>query len=200
MVPAASPTRLTARRTRFPVNGKSSAGSMERDRMTTPLIPEVLVVDALDGELEHLLSTCGIRTTRATAAELAALAQPGAQQPDVVLVDTRRVRAIPSSMAVVKRQHPAIGFIVVASESDPAFLLEAMRAGATEFLQEPITAVALDQAVSRFVAHRASPATKGQVFAFVGAKGGVGTTTTAVNVATVLAKLSKSSSLLIDLH
>jgi len=94
--------------------------------MTTPLIPEVLVVDALDGELEHLLSTCGIRTTRATAAELAALAQPGAQQPDVVLVDTRRVRAIPSSMAVVKRQHPAIGFIVVASESDPAFLLEAI--------------------------------------------------------------------------
>jgi pilus assembly protein CpaE len=40
----------------------------------------------------------------------------------------------------------------------------------------------------------------GPVFAFVGAKGGVGTTTMAVNVATVLTKLSKSPALLVDLH
>src|SRR5688572_108807 len=42
--------------------------------------------------------------------------------------------------------------------------------------------------------------TSGPVFAFVGAKGGVGTTTTAVNVATALAKLSPGGSLFIDLH
>ena len=40
----------------------------------------------------------------------------------------------------------------------------------------------------------------GQVFAFVGAKGGVGTTTVAVNVATALAKRRKRATLLIDLH
>ena len=39
-----------------------------------------------------------------------------------------------------------------------------------------------------------------QVFAFIGAKGGVGTTTTAVNVATALTKLSKGPTLLVDLH
>ena len=38
------------------------------------------------------------------------------------------------------------------------------------------------------------------MFAFVGAKGGVGTTTMAVNVATALAKLSPAGALLIDLH
>jgi pilus assembly protein CpaE len=38
------------------------------------------------------------------------------------------------------------------------------------------------------------------VFAFVGAKGGVGTTTTAVNVATTLAKLGPGRALMIDLH
>jgi pilus assembly protein CpaE len=38
------------------------------------------------------------------------------------------------------------------------------------------------------------------VFAFVGAKGGVGTTTVAVNTAAALAKLSRSRVLLIDLH
>jgi pilus assembly protein CpaE len=102
-------------------------------------------------------------------------------------------------MAAVKRQHPATGFLVVASQSDPAVLLEAMRAGATEFLQEPITQAALEQAISRLVAHRASAST-GEIFAFVGAKGGVGTTTTAVNVATALAKVAPSQTLFADLH
>ena len=75
-----------------------------------------------------------------------------------------------------------------------------MRAGANEFLQEPLTAAALGQAISRLLAHRATPAGRGEVFAFVGAKGGVGTTTAAVNVATALAKLAPSQTLLVDLH
>ena len=40
----------------------------------------------------------------------------------------------------------------------------------------------------------------GKTYAFVGAKGGVGTTTVAVNVATALAKLDPKSTLFIDLH
>ena len=40
----------------------------------------------------------------------------------------------------------------------------------------------------------------GQVIAFLGGKGGVGTTTLAVNVATAMAKSAPSSTLLIDLH
>jgi pilus assembly protein CpaE len=168
--------------------------------MTTRLVPEVLVVDPLDRQLEQLLGACGMRTTRASAAELAALVHPAAQKPHVVVVDTRGARAIPPSMAAVKRQHPEVGFLVVASESDPAILLEAMRAGANEFLQEPITSSALEQAISRLVAHRTTPAAAGEVFAFVGAKGGVGTTTAAVNVATALAKVAPSQTLFADLH
>jgi pilus assembly protein CpaE len=168
--------------------------------MTTSLVTEVLVVDPLDRELEQLLSASGMRTTRASAAELAALVNTAANPPHVVVVDTRGARAIPPSMAAVKRQHPSVGFVVVASESDPNVLLEAMRAGASEFLQEPITAAALEQAITRLVAHRATPVGTGEVFALVGAKGGVGTTTAAVNVATALAKVAPSQTLLVDLH
>ena len=53
---------------------------------------------------------------------------------------------------------------------------------------------------SRGCSDSGSQVTGGPVFAFVGAKGGVGTTTTAVNVATALAKLSKGPTLLVDLH
>src|SRR5262249_14821579 len=140
------------------------AGSVrEQTHMATHLVPEVLVVDPLDRQLEQLLNACGMRTTRGSAAELAALVHPAAQQPHVVVVDTRGARAIPPSMAAVKRQHPEVGFLVVASESDPTVLLEAMRAGANEFLQEPITSSGLEQAISRLVAHRASPASAGEV-------------------------------------
>ena len=162
--------------------------------------PDVLVVDPLNRELEQFLAACGGRTTRTSASALADLVPSLPQLPDVVVVDTRGTRAIPAAMAKVKREHPGLGFLVVASDSDPALLLEAMRAGATEFVQEPVTLAALEQAISRLVADRVTPAARGQVFAFVGAKGGVGTTTAAINVATALATLSKSPTLLIDLH
>jgi pilus assembly protein CpaE len=168
--------------------------------MTPRLVPDVLIVDPRDRELEQLLHACNMRATRGSAAELAALAHPAAQQPDVIIVDTRGARAIPASLAAVKRQHPNIGVLVVASESDPTVLLEAMRAGANEFLQEPLSGPALEQAVSRLMQHRSVPAASGEVFAFVGAKGGVGTTTAAVNVATALAKVAPSQTLLVDLH
>ncbi len=168
--------------------------------MTARLVPDILVVDPLDRELEQLLHACNMRAIRSSAPELGPLAHPGAQLPDVIIVDTRGARGIPSALAAVKRQHPEIGILVVGSESDPSVLLEAMRAGANEFLQEPIKRPALEEAVTRLIAHRAAPAASGELFAFVGAKGGVGTTTAAVNVATALSKVSPGGSLLIDLH
>ena len=168
--------------------------------MATRPVPDVLVVDPLDRGIEQFLSACGMRPTRASSAELAALVHQADRRPEVIVVDTRGGRGIPPLMAAVKRQHPGIGFVVVASETDPAMLLEAMRAGATEFLQEPVTAAALEQAILRIVAHRAAPSTSGEVFAFLGAKGGVGTTTAAVNVATALAKAAPGQTLFVDLH
>src|SRR5262245_58625703 len=141
--------------------------------MTIRLVPEVLVVDPLDRELEQLLSACGMRTSRASAAELTSLAHPDAKLPAVIVVDTRGARAIPPALAAVKRQHMGVGVVVVASESDPTVLLEAMRSGASEFVHEPITAATLEPAIARLVSHRATPESTGEVFAFVGAKGGV---------------------------
>jgi pilus assembly protein CpaE len=57
----------------------------------------------------------------------------------------------------------------------------------------------LQAAVKRLVKNMASTA-RGEVFAFIGAKGGVGATTVAVNVAAALAKASPDSTLLIDLN
>src|SRR5207247_10567574 len=80
----------------------------------------------------------------------------------------------------------------------PDVRLGAMRAGVNECVSEPLTVDGVGGAVSRIIAQRAMPV-GGQIFAFVGAKGGVGTTTLAVNVASALAG-QRQSTLFIDLH
>jgi pilus assembly protein CpaE len=102
-------------------------------------------------------------------------------------------------VAPLKRQHPLTGVVIVASSLDPVLMLEAMRAGVNEFVTEPVTQSDLKAAIDRVAAKRPAPE-PGQVFAFLGGKGGVGTTTLAVNVATTLASMAASSTLLIDLH
>ena len=89
--------------------------------------------------------------------------------------------------------------MLLASSLEPALMLEGMRAGVNEVLAEPLRQTDFDAAMTRLLGQR-TQVLGGPVFAFVGAKGGVGTTTTAVNVATVLAKLSKGPTLLVDLH
>jgi pilus assembly protein CpaE len=77
-------------------------------------------------------------------------------------------------------------------------MLEAMRAGVSECVVDPLTSQALDAALRRVM--KDTGATACEVFAFVGSKGGVGTSTLAVNTAATLARNHKGEVLLIDLH
>src|SRR5262245_51490627 len=158
----------------------------------------LMVIGPRDGQLEDLVRATGRITTVTWVSDLGTLLDPAAGQPDVLLVDVRRAGGLPSSLSAVKRQHPATNVVLLASTVDPALMLEGMRAGVNEFIAEPLNQGDFDAALARLLGQRTQP-TGGQVFAFVGAKGGVGTTTTAVNVATVLAKLSHRT-LLVVLH
>ena len=157
------------------------------------------IVGARDRQLEELAHACGLRPTALQFDDLNLLAQPGAQQPAVILLDLRERPVLPSSIAVLRRQHPTTGVVIVAAALEPVLMLEAMRAGVTEFVTAPLTAPELQAALRRVVTPGAST-TPGQIFAFLGAKGGVGTTTIGVNVATALAQFQSGSTLLIDLH
>jgi pilus assembly protein CpaE len=106
---------------------------------------------------------------------------------------------LPASLDVFRTQHPDVPLLVLMSALEPGLMLEAMRAGVKECLQHPVSEEDLDSALARVAAAR-NTATSGDAFAFLGAKGGVGTTTAAVNVATELARLHKGGVLLVDLH
>ena len=98
---------------------------------------------------------------------------------------------------------------VLAREKDPDLILEAMRAGATEFLPLPLRGQEFADALNRFVDRRmfasakqansnsaatlASPRTEpsreqGRIITMLGGKHGIGTTTLAVNLAVSCAK------------
>lgn len=159
----------------------------------------VSLAGSRDRQVEELLQTCGMRVTLLKIEELAALAQPTAPQPSLVMVDMRDRPALLPAVAMLRRQHPTTGVVIVAAALEPSLMLDAMRAGVTEFVTVPLTAPELQAAIRR-VTTPAVPTSTGEVFAFVGAKGGVGTTTVAVNVATALAHQAGGATLLVDLH
>ncbi|MEO5823190.1 MAG: AAA family ATPase [Vicinamibacteraceae bacterium] len=161
---------------------------------------EVVIIGAKDRELGRLLAAVNLRTSELPATELATLAHPAARQPDVVVVDLRGGQSLPPTVATLKRQHPTTPVLLVTSSLDPSVVLEAMRAGVNECVAEPLQAKEVETAVARLLAHKLPAASAGQVFAFIGAKGGVGTTTVAVNVATELGRDPLKPTLLVDLH
>lgn len=95
-----------------------------------------------------------------------------------------------------------INIIAVGSRLDTALLLRAMRSGCTEFLSKPVNDGELFAALTRFQERMAeshkTQADLGRVLVFFGAKGGVGTTTLAVHLATFLVRQHGKKTLLID--
>jgi pilus assembly protein CpaE len=116
------------------------------------------------------------------------------------VLDLRGGTGLPATVATLRRHHPETGVVIVATTLDPALLLEAMRAGVNEVVTDPVTQPELEQAILRAIGHRFGAET-GEVFGVIGAKGGVGATTVAVNAAVMLGALAKPDrALLVDFH
>ena len=97
----------------------------------------------------------------------------------------------------------SVTVMVYSEQMFPEMLVRCMRAGAREFLTQPITATTIAEAMVRASVRR--PAARsikrptGKLMVFVGAKGGSGVTTVASNFAVSLARESGHSTVLIDL-
>ncbi len=107
------------------------------------------------------------------------------------------------SLERVKQAIP--GLYVIASHfmADGETVIQAMRAGANEFLLQPLKRVEFRDAMSRFerAPRHSGPAAEsklGKVYTFLGSKGGVGTTALAVNFVSILAQ-RKQAAVAIDL-
>ena len=125
-------------------------------------------------------------------------------KPDIGLVamdsDSEKATAL---VAEVAAKSPECTLLVSSGSTDGRLILESMRAGAKEFLTEPIKEEDLASALQRVKRQQSggqSQASEGcKVFAIGGATGGVGTSSIAVNLACSLAANESHSVVLVDL-
>jgi pilus assembly protein CpaE len=123
--------------------------------------------------------------------------------PDLVLLDLGRD---PEPYFVfgahVRRLRPAIRLIACSATYPPdhALLLAAMRSGVQDFIAKPVTSDALRDVVARFYEEgRPTEARSAEkLIVLMGSKGGVGTTTVAVNLGVQLCTFAKKRVVLLD--
>jgi pilus assembly protein CpaE len=98
---------------------------------------------------------------------------------------------------------PNCAVLVTSSSHDGQLILRAMRAGAKEFLTQPVKIDDLLAALGRISDRRSGPGEKSsrgsQIVAVAGSLGGVGNTSLAVNLACGLAQNAKNTVALVDL-
>jgi len=106
-------------------------------------------------------------------------------------------------VARLSENSPSCAVLVVSSSHDGHLILRAMRAGAKEFLTQPLKLDDLLAALGRISERRNGPGENrprgSQVVAVTGSLGGVGNTSLAVNLACILAQNPKNSVTLVDL-
>jgi pilus assembly protein CpaE len=162
-------------------------------------MPELsVVIVATDNEQRALLQvlvdgTTVARTAQSCSSFPVAAADPvvrrvRAANPDVTLVDipaenpTLALRAI----ELLHQENPDGAIFAIGNLNQPQVIVNAMRAGAREFIERPTNTTDLLEAFVRLTAAQRrsrQEGLRGKVFSVINAKGGNGATTVAVNLA-----------------
>ena len=132
----------------------------------------------------------------------------GPSTVDVVCVELDDINP-ERTLAAIKgliEKNPELEVFLTAGSTDSQVMLEAFRIGVKEFLPQPINRKEFDTAVGRLKERLKSKegrkTTKGgKIVAFLGAKGGIGTSTLAVNLAMSVRQLNREKQVaLVDLN
>lgn len=165
-------------------------------------MPELsVVIVAADNEQRAVLQvlvdgTSVARTVHTCATFPVASSDPvtrrvRAANPEVTLID---IPAENSSLALraielLHQEMPECAIFAIGNLNQPQMIVNAMRAGAREFIERPTTTTDLLEAFVRLTAAQRrgrQEGPRGKIFSVVNAKGGSGATTVAVNLALAL--------------
>lgn len=123
----------------------------------------------------------------------------------VIDFDRDRVAAVKAANSMQQTLRGRTTLIAVSSAAEPDLILEAMRAGCSEYLTKPVAADQLSDALDRLrtrlgVRRKAAPKSLGRILALLGARGGAGTTTLAVHLGCFLVRQYGKKTLILDEH
>lgn len=122
--------------------------------------------------------------------------------PDIILIDdSPECGELFTRIKTIKSHFPQVTLVVISDNKEHQYIIAAMKAGASEFLVEPVLAKSLHNAIDEVRAKLANAGrlAQGRVYSFVGAKGGVGSTVLAVNSAAALSMNKRAAVALLDM-
>jgi pilus assembly protein CpaE len=97
----------------------------------------------------------------------------------------------------IRQSAPAVYAILSGLQTSEEFLLRSMRMGSSDFLQQPLKRAEFSDAMTRLEEHlqrlHRQGRQLGRMYTFAGVKGGMGTTTAAINLAALCARQGKST-------
>ena len=122
--------------------------------------------------------------------------------PDIAIVDldSDHDKAI-RTLETIRKTVPSCSILAISRSTDHKAILQAIRAGAAEYLNSPLDKQELADAIERMVSSTQVDADghqQSQLIAVAGASGGVGSTSIAVNLAAQLATDPANQVVLID--
>lgn len=185
-------------------------------RLGGPLIrmPELsVVIVATDNEQRAVLQVLVDGTTVARTAHTCtsfpvAASDPVARRvrsanPDVTLIDipADNPSAALRAIELLHQEMPETAIFAVGVLNQPQIIVNAMRAGAREFIERPTSTTDVLEAFVRLTTAQRrgrQEGVRGKVFSVINAKGGNGATTVAVNLALAL-QAAHGESVLVDL-
>jgi pilus assembly protein CpaE len=172
-----------------------------------------LVVDPnLDSRLEvvKLLESVGLDSAGEAAYGVEATYLAADRRPNIVLLALEEppMRGLSTAEALIQ-QMPDTPLLVYSSSQETLLMRQAMRAGARDFLEKPLNARELRTAIHSVLAQeeqrqlarwaeQSAHTARGTVITVAGAKGGIGKTTLAANLAVALRQVTNQEVAIVD--
>lgn len=158
-----------------------------------------IALDVHDGLLGKILSEEFLHQPNISIGKAAA---PGnGVEPNIFFLDDAPGDVL-GRLQTVRRDFPKASLFVLSSDASPDQIVEVMKAGANEYFLKPINPQKIREAVDRVQTQllEEGKSTGGKAYAFIGSKGGLGTTVLAVNTAVALAGQKSGKIALLDLN
>ncbi len=177
-------------------------------------VPQVIVVDPdreSAGEVQKMLNMLGLSVIASTGYGVEAFTLAFQLKPDIVLmrIEEPLVRPV-QTLGRLTDGLPDLPVIVYSTEANIRLMRQSMVSGASDYLQEPLSEDELESSIMRVLERKEreamrrrgeleDPVPQGTIITIFGAKGGIGKTTIASNLAVALATEAHQTVALVDM-
>jgi pilus assembly protein CpaE len=177
-------------------------------------VPQIIVVDPdreSSAEIQKMLGLCGFAVIASAGYGVEAFTLAYQLRPDIVLMRLEEPLVRPvQTLSRMNDGMPDLPIIVYSTEANIRLMRQSMVSGASDYLQEPLNHEDLENSIMRVLERKeresmrrrgelADPVAQGTIITVFGAKGGIGKTTIASNLAVALATEAHQTVALVDM-